>query len=303
MRLLCGYCAVLFILFALAGESFAAVLPIDPPIERVLTAADGRSLEARIIGVSADSVELERKNDSTRFTLPLARLSEQDQTYLAELHREAKASQPLPDTAFLQLVRKDFVRASADRKKTEQLPSNAFAKDRWLLLAVHDYNYSSATAPWAGRHLDHLHVEQLPVLWMVGSADGLTVELMADSLPERHAVLNEKEAQAARELTRKMTEKVINDSYRRKPPKSGDVWYPFADEAAEAAFEKQVLAKLPAYWTRLPEVAFNERRREVSPHVLLCRRDGKPAIFRGQPITGSLFDVVTVLRKHEAEIE
>ncbi len=101
-----------------------------------------------------------------RFTLPFDRLSEQDQTYLAELHRQLMASLPLPDTEFLKLVRKDFVCAAADRKKTEPLPSNAFAKDRWLLLAVHDYEYSSGTAPWAGRHLDHLNVGELtPRRW------------------------------------------------------------------------------------------------------------------------------------------
>lgn len=300
MRIPCGMLAV--ILFTLAGVSAARALAVDPPIERVLKAEDGRSVDARIIGVTADTVELVRREDATRFKLAFARLGEEDRTFLTGLYRELLANQPLPDTPFLQLVRKDFVRAAADRKKTEPLPADAFARDRWVLLAVDEY-FDGAHPPWTGRHLERLKVEEAPILWLLGRADGLKVELTADTLPERHAVLNARAAQAARNITEEMTNKALDDASRRDPPKSGEVWYPFADEAAEAAFEKRLLARLPAYWPRLPQVTFNERRREASPHVFLCRRDGSPAILRGHPVKGGLHEVINVLRKHEAELE
>lgn len=281
---------------------FLVALPVNPPVERVLVASDGRSVDARIVDVTANTVELMRRDDGVRFKLTFDRLSEEDRVFLTGLHDELVARQPLPDTPFLQRVRKDFVRAAEDRKGTEPLPADAFVRDRWVLLAVHEY-FDGTYVPWTGAHLAQAKLDEVPVLWLLSRVDGLKVELTADTLPRRHAVLSAPAARTARGIAEEMIEKAVSDAFRRNPAKNNEVWYPFADEAAEAAFEKKVLAKLPPYWPRFPVVTFNERRREASPYVFLYRRDGAPAMLRGHPVKGGLLEVARVLREHAAELE
>jgi hypothetical protein len=293
---------VVFVSVALAAVSSAAALTVNPLIDRVLKAEDGRSVDARIVDVTAGAVTLVRREDAVRFTLSLDRLSEEDRTFLNGLYRELLANQPLPDTPFLQLVRKDFVRATADRKKTEPLAADAFSRDRWILIVVHEY-FSSPHFPWVGPNQERDKLHELPVLWLLVTADALQVELAADTLPERHALLSARAARMARDVSSDLYDKAANDSIKRNPPKSGEVWYPFADEAAEIAFEKRVLARVPGYWPRLPFGPFNTRRRDVMPYACLYRRDGSPAILRGHPVRGDVHEVVAILRKHEAELE
>ncbi len=54
------------------------------PIERTLTAKDGRTVEAFLLSRTDTTVKIRRKADSAEFTIPLERLSEADRTFIQE---------------------------------------------------------------------------------------------------------------------------------------------------------------------------------------------------------------------------
>ena len=59
-----------------------AVLLLAPlsSAQREFTSDDGKKLRAEIVSASETEVTLEREKDGKDFTIPLARLSEEDQT-------------------------------------------------------------------------------------------------------------------------------------------------------------------------------------------------------------------------------
>lgn len=281
----------------------ASALPVQPPVERELTAADGRTMRARVVGVTETAIEFVRNEDAARFTLPLERLSLGDRDFATDLHKRLVAAQPLPDTPFLQAVRKDFLRAVPDGKKMVPLAASDFASAPRLLLAVYPYAPPTASL-WTGRNLEGLNIQELPVLWMFSSADKLQISLLAETLPAAHAVLSYEAMAPAVARADEIVGKESSDAYRRRPPKDGEVWYLFTNEEDESAFEKKLLAKLPPYWPCMPRNSFNQlRRHQAAPYVFLVERDGRPTLFRDVPVSGNLATVVKVLREHADELK
>ncbi len=69
----------------LTGMDSASDNAVTLPVRWTLTDVEGRSLEANVIGRSANSVTLVRVSDGKRFDLPVARLSEGDRKRVARL--------------------------------------------------------------------------------------------------------------------------------------------------------------------------------------------------------------------------
>ncbi len=69
--------------------------------EHTLTDIQGREIEARIVSVQNDAVTLIRIADGERFTLPLTKLSDADQTFLADW--ETRRFQPSPDWKWVRI--------------------------------------------------------------------------------------------------------------------------------------------------------------------------------------------------------
>jgi predicted peptidase len=61
---------------------------------RTWTSSDGKKLEADFVSVSEKGVVLKRSSDGRTFTLPLARLSEEDQGFVKEQSAPAPADEP-----------------------------------------------------------------------------------------------------------------------------------------------------------------------------------------------------------------
>ena len=59
-----------------SGASSAAGIP------RVLTGRDGRTVEAVLLGRTADGVKIRRKADNAEFTIPFAKLSDADVAFI-----------------------------------------------------------------------------------------------------------------------------------------------------------------------------------------------------------------------------
>ena len=71
----------------------ALVVTLLPVHARTWTSSDGKKLEADFVSATETHVTLKRSKDGKSFTLPLARLSAEDQTYIKE-EATAKPSEP-----------------------------------------------------------------------------------------------------------------------------------------------------------------------------------------------------------------
>jgi len=79
----------LILIFVAAGLGVKVYLenrekPLEYPVHRTLTSADGRSLEVVIFGRSLKNLSIERLSDGQRFDLPIANLDTTDRKF-AEL--------------------------------------------------------------------------------------------------------------------------------------------------------------------------------------------------------------------------
>jgi hypothetical protein len=73
----------LFRWLALLGLVTVAPLP-----GRTFTSQDGKTFEGELINATADAVVVERATDRKRFTLPIAKLSAEDRTYITNWRKE-----------------------------------------------------------------------------------------------------------------------------------------------------------------------------------------------------------------------
>ena len=129
---------------------------------RTWTAADGRTLEAKVVSVNEEGVSVQRKADGKRMNLALDTLSEDDQAYvkslqLAEARGAAFAADEITrDNGLKSGPYKDMVTGSFVQSKTEdgmpfQLygPEDVKSTDRLpLVMALHGGSGRGGDEPW-----------------------------------------------------------------------------------------------------------------------------------------------------------
>ncbi len=115
---------------ALGVYAFFEFRPAPPeyPLARTLTSADGKSLEATIVGKTGTVLHIERTADGTRYELPIERLSEEDRRFAGKL---AEQKPPVlkktePEDPYVQ-SRKD--RIAVLEKNLAQTKSSLKARD------------------------------------------------------------------------------------------------------------------------------------------------------------------------------
>lgn len=116
------------------------------PVNRILTSTDGKTLEVRILGKSADSVTVERLSDDARFEIPLDRLSQADTRFVNRLRKmdapDAKNPQPAPDPGYIANRKakidelKERARLYEREIKSKTLSTNLHEKRKEDLVAV-----------------------------------------------------------------------------------------------------------------------------------------------------------------------
>lgn len=74
---------ILSLSFALAAFAIAAESAATLPAQRAVTDSAGPKLEGTILSKDADSIQFRRTSDGKQFDLPLAKLSADDQTFIA----------------------------------------------------------------------------------------------------------------------------------------------------------------------------------------------------------------------------
>ncbi len=148
---------------ALAVISLATLLlaPVALPLAaRSLTSADGRAIEAEVLGFDGlEKVRIKRTDTGQTFTLPIATFHETDQTALRAEAAEAAARPPPAPTA--RDIALELNRTRFDTRKSYQditLTDNTLVK-RALTLTDDDWGYSITLRNLTRKPIEGLRAE------------------------------------------------------------------------------------------------------------------------------------------------
>ena len=293
---------LLFFLLAL----FVRAEPVNPPIDRVLSDEFERTIDARIIGVTADTIEVVRIADQARFSLPLKKLSEADRIFAAALLKKIVESRPLPDTPLVAAIRRDFQVFDAAKKRLVPVDPKSYATTRIFVIGteyLHDPAYAFGANPNISTR-DSIP-DQAPVLWISLNTESSVFELAAEKLPEGHALLGYKVQQNALTQGHEVQTEFINAWFKRNRPdpfaEGGAIFKPSDKERAD--FLVKLARTMPPYWTDYSASFDTGDEGRSYPRFVALHRDGAPVKFRGSPLAGTLKIVMTVLRDNAAELE
>lgn len=120
---------VLLALCLLGARAPADVLP--QPVDYTLADPSGGALPIKITEISDTQLSFLRLRDGARFSLPLDQLSATDRDFAQRTLAELRAKIVLPETPWLQAVRKDFQSFHADTRRLGPVPAQEFAHDRY----------------------------------------------------------------------------------------------------------------------------------------------------------------------------
>jgi hypothetical protein len=292
---------LLFLLLTL----FVRAEPVNPPIERVLSDEFERTIDARIVGVTAETIEVVRVADQARFSLPLKKLSEADRVFAAALLKKIVESRPLPDTPLVAAIRRDFQVFDPAKKNLVPVDPKAYATARVFVIGIqhlHDPEHAFASRLNARDAIP----DQAPVLWISVTSESSVFALSAEKLPDGHAILGYKAQENALAQGRAVQTEFMNGWFKRnRPDPFADGGMTFKPSDKERADLLMKLARaMPPYWT---DYAANFDTGETGgrsyPRFVALHRDGTPVKFRGAPLAGTLKIVMTVLRDNASELE
>ncbi len=271
------------LLATLAQPAFAAGLAgIAEP--RTFTDSEGRTLVATITALDERMVTV-RRTDGTAFTIPFERLSTLDQRFLTE-NRAAiiEAVTPLPDTAFLKLLRENFTLLNPSGSALMDVPPETWSRARRFAI-VYDLG-------WDVELIRKVPLEAKPalpddtVILRIGphgtdrypppSGSDLAV---ARTLPAGAAVIRRASLMRDLETARSAYDKIVS----REAAGNGGVFHSLLGRSSPETtqgWRDEVRATLPAYW---PGPAFMDPDlgAKKPPRVFLCDREGRP--FEDQP--------------------
>lgn len=274
-----------------------------PPVERTIADEFERTMDVRIVGVTADSLEVVRTADNARFTLSLAKLSKADRDFAGSLLKKIELSRPLPDTPWLRSVRRDFEIFDATKKRLMPLPADAYAGHPIFVVAF-NYLHDPATAfPSGARRKDAVE-DQAPVLWIMLSGEPALFELAGENLPKDHAIISHEARQKAQNQGDAAYQEYFTAWYNRNS-RDGNLMPQFNPSEKERADLVFKLSKaMPPYWADV-SVSFSlgGNGSRSFPQFYAVRRDGTPVKFRGTHLAGTRQVVMKVLRDNATELE
>ncbi|GEM_PF-7025958 len=287
----------------------ATAVPVEPPVQRTLTDQFERTTEARIVGVTVDAVEIIRDADRARFSIPLQKLSGTDQAFAAGLLKKIEAAKPLPDTEWLQAIRRDFQRYDADKKQFLPLGVDAFARDSILVVGITYIHIPESIFDSRvfrllpnGDRVSMQIPDQAPVLWIVAGGELSDFHVAARKLPDGHGMLSHAARERAVKRAHPLWGKAVSEWLKRNPVRgSGRIELP--DQEAEA-LRLQVAKVLPVYWFE-PLAGIYGGLATPSPMPVFCAfyRDGSPVQRNGAAIKGTRQQVMSLLRQNASVSE
>ena len=304
-----NYLIARLILLAWLTTTFVSAVSVTPPVERTLTDEFERTTEVRVVGVTPTALEIVRVADGARFTLELKRLSEVDRLFAAELLKKIEDSRPLPETEWLNAVRRDFQVYDTAKKALVPLAADAYSKERIFVVAFvsgigePDTLFSRVYPPAPSGSVQK--PDPAPVLWIVLSGDSEALGQAAESLPAGHAVLSLKARERAVDRGRPFRSRFAEDWYKRNQDKIGTgVFYLKPSDKEREELEGKLAKVMPSYWV-LPAAGvfgLNEINYNL-PVFSAIYRDGTPVKYRGVALNGPRPRVISVIRDRRAELE
>lgn len=280
-------------LLAMLTRPVIADRPTDLAEPRAFTDSEGRTLVAAITALDGRMVTV-RRADGTVFTIPLERLSTLDQKFLEE-NRSAiiEAVTPLPDTAFVQLLRENFTLLNPSGSALMNPPPEVWSRARRFAI-VYDMG-------WDVELIRRVPLEVKPslpddtVILRIGphgtdrdpppSGSDLAV---ARTLPAGAGVIRRASLMRDLETARSAFDKIV----AREASGNDQVFHSLVGRSSPETtlgWRDEVRAALPAYW---PGPAFMDPYlgTKKPPRVFLCDRDGRP--LEEQPARAALGGVV-----------
>lgn len=277
---------------------------MNPAINRTLTDEFERTMETRVVGVTANAIDVIRVADQARFSIPLQKLSTEDRAFATALLKTIIESRPLPETPLVKAVNRDFQVFDATQKRLVPVESGAYASTRIFIIAKNylndpDYVFSTSRRDREGQ----ADKNTPPVLWILLNGEAAMFQLAGEKLPAGHAVIGYEARENVVKQEQALQSEFVSSWYNRNRSGSsgGQAFTPSEKERADFAIKLKKV--LPPYWPESdnPYVASTVSRQY--PWFKAIYRDGTPVRFRGSDLSGSLKVVTTVLREHAAELE
>jgi hypothetical protein len=154
---------------------------------RTLTAADGRTIEADVLGFEGtDKVQIRRTDTDRTFTLPIASFAEADRkALLAEAEAAAKKAAILPDGAIvLELSRAKF----DTRREKQDIPlSDGTVRKNGITITEEDWGFGIGLRNTTHRPVEGLRCEY--VLFLKRDNPGSTAEDKKRLYRKRHKLV------------------------------------------------------------------------------------------------------------------
>lgn len=291
----------------------AAAVPVEPPVQRTITDQFERTTEVRVMGVTADAIEIVRDADRARFNIPLQKLSLADQEFAADLLKKKEVSKPLPDTEWLQAIRRDFQRYDAQKKQFLPLGADAYAHDAIIVVAftlMHDpprvFDPVVFRVLPNGDTVSAQTPDQAPVLWIFIRGELDDFHAAAQKLPERHAMISYVARERAKKLESPIRSLVMREWLKRNPAPPSPTPTGRPIELSEEEFEglrTKLLKIMPVYWFEPSSGSFGTKTPTPFPLFAAFYRDGRPVMYNGAAVKGSRQQVMSVLRGRASSLE
>lgn len=206
----------------------------------------------------------------------------------------APPAAPRADTAFLQIVRRDFQRYDADAGALVPLAPNHFARARWLLVVM-EVEVGSVASYLVTRLPDD---ESVPVLWVGGHSDNPRSRPNYANLRPHHLLLSDRVAQQAGAAARR----VYDDFVEAWPAAKRGASAKTPEPRDVAIYARRLESVLPAYWPQAPDVYHAALAARDLPLALLLDRDGRPLRFHDQLMLGPVDTLAAIIQRHADEI-
>lgn len=289
-----------------AGEARADARPFEGGA-RTFTDVFGRSLEAEIVLLAADSITLRRLPDGAEFSLPLDRLSDADRDYL-EGNRAGIVAwlTPLPETPFVAEARRDFRTLKRGGLALEAIPPHWWTKTRYFVIVyglADTPEISGIVVKNIGEAITRdLAARQVGVLWIGPSnANGAKPPpvpesdlKMAKLLPAGVAVIGTEAVARDRAKVDAEIMAIARDESPADPALFFRTNYHSRHEAVRAVWRKRIMAGIASYW---PGCAYRhdfDRRNVNGPiQAFVVDREGAPVLnAAGEPLEGFALDMI-----------
>lgn len=320
----------LFSVFRLAAAlalllvpSAASAVVLDRFVTRDLTDNQGRILSVCILEVTTDSLVVLRTSDSARFTIPCSTLSQPDRDFATSLLADAQLSATLPDTPWLEAVRRDFRIFDPTTRRLVSPPRQFTETQPWVIIGIDCMASGFPSVRSIARLRPTPDPQKVLLLWLPSQSTALGIELEGETLAPGAAILSYDAMKKATLTTmavandaRNTRDRIIdqrpNRLSRSSRSREGDSENAIPNPFRLTDEERQMLMimasrQLPSYWPRPPfhgdlDPDGTADNKTLYPCVYLYHRNGTPVRRDNKIVQGHIQDVLRLINEKSREL-